>query len=107
MQMHIQIVTFQLRDMTEAEYRASCDEVAPAFAAVPGLLSKVWLADPATRSYGGVYTWRDRRSMEEFASTALFEAVRTDPHLVGLTSQDFAMLEEPTRVTRGVDAVAV
>lgn len=105
--MHIQIVTFQLRDITEAEYHASCDEAAPAFAAVPGLLSKVWLADAATGTYGGVYTWRDRRAMEEFARTELFNEVRTDPHLVGLTSRDFAVLEEPTRVTRGADAVTV
>ena len=34
--------------------------LAPHFAALPGLRSKVWLADAASGTYGGVYTWADR-----------------------------------------------
>ncbi len=43
--MHIQIVNFNLKDLTVSEYEDLCNEVAGAFAQVPGLLSKVWLAD--------------------------------------------------------------
>ena len=39
--MHVQIVNFQLNGINEAQYRDICDEVASAFAAVPGLVSKV------------------------------------------------------------------
>ena len=46
--MHIQIINFQLNGVTEAEFRTQCDGLAGAFAALPGLHSKVWLADPAT-----------------------------------------------------------
>lgn len=55
--MHIQIVNFNLKGVSEADYRALCDQLAPAFAVMPGLISKVWLADAATNTYGGVYTW--------------------------------------------------
>lgn len=50
--MHIQVVHFQLSGIGEAEFRAQCDELAPAFAALTGLISKVWLADPAMGTYG-------------------------------------------------------
>src|SRR5207249_10252992 len=43
--MHVQIVNFNLKDMTDAGFRSMANEVAPAFASVPGLLGKIWLAD--------------------------------------------------------------
>ena len=97
--MHVQIINFQLQDLTEADYLRVCDELAPAYAAVPGLLAKVWLSDSTTGTYGGVYLWRDRRAMEEFAQTELFNSVATHPNLAGITSTDFDVLEAPTAVT--------
>jgi quinol monooxygenase YgiN len=105
--MHIQIVNFNLKNMSEEEFLKMCDEVAPAFASVPGLISKVWLADPAKNTYGGVYTWRDRHAMESYTRSDLFKAVATNPHLANLASTDFAVLEGPTRVTHGLVAVTV
>ena len=105
--MHVQIINFQLNDIDEAAYRMLCDELAPAFAALPGLLSKVWLADAATGTYGGVYLWQDRAAMEQFTRTDLFNAVATHPNLAGVSSRDFAVLEGPTRVTRGLAVAAV
>ncbi len=103
--MHVQIINFHLAGVTEADYRAHCDEVAPAFAEVPGLISKVWLANPATNTYGGVYTWVTRDAMDEYAKSDLFKAVATNPNLAGITSIDFDVLEEPTSVTRGLAGV--
>ena len=100
--MHIQIINFHLKDLSEAEYRAQCDEVAPAFAEVPSLISKVWLANRATNTYGGVYTWEGRDAMDEYAKSDLFKTVATNPNLAGMTSIDFYVLEDPTSVTRGL-----
>jgi heme-degrading monooxygenase HmoA len=100
--MHIQVVNFQLRDLSEAEFRAGCDELAPAFAEVPGLISKVWLANRSTNTYGGVYTWTSREAMEEFSRSELFRAVRGNAHFADITSLDFDVLEDPTRVTHGL-----
>jgi len=102
---HIQIINFHLEGIGEAEYRAHCDEVAPAFAKVPGLISKVWLANRATNTYGGVYTWATREKMEEYAKGDLFRAVAANPNLAGITSIDFDVLEDPTSVTRGLAEV--
>lgn len=97
--MHIQVVTFHLKDISDRDYRSACDGWAPAFAAVPGLISKVWLADEATNTYGGVYTWVDRAAMAAFAEGELFKAVVANPNLVDITSRDFSILEGPGVVT--------
>lgn len=105
--MHIQIVNFNLSGPTDAEFRGICDQIAPAFAEVPGLISKVWLADPETNTYGGVYAWVDRTAMEAFARSELFQSVTSNPALTNLTSRDFAVMEGPSRVTRGLATAAV
>ena len=105
--MHIQIVNFRLKDVTEGQYARLCDEIAPAFAAVPGLLTKVWLAYSHTGTFGGVYTWDSREAMERYTTSDLFKTVATHPNLAGITSSDFAVMEGPTRVTRGQQAAHV
>src|SRR5262245_65850018 len=60
----ILVINFSLEGMTEAQYLDLCDEVAPAFAAVPGLVSKVWLADPVNGVYGGVYTFENGAALD-------------------------------------------
>lgn len=97
--MHIQIVTFRLKGTSAQDYAAGCDEVAPTFAAIPGLISKVWLADERSNTYGGVYSWRDRAAMEAYLKTDLFRAIVSDPTLEDVTSRDFPILEGPTAVT--------
>jgi heme-degrading monooxygenase HmoA len=100
--MHVQIVEFELRDTTEEQYRAMCDDLAPAFSGLPGLLAKLWLADNESGTYGGVYLWDSRQAMEGYKASDLFKAVGADPHLEGVRSREFATLEDPTRVTWGL-----
>jgi quinol monooxygenase YgiN len=99
--MHIQIINFNLKDTTVSEYEALCDEVAGAFAQVPGLLSKVWLADPKSNTFGGIYTWRDEQALRAYEATELFQNVIQNPHFANITAREFAVLEAPTRVTNG------
>lgn len=104
--MDIQLVTFRLKGITRADYDALCAQTAPAVAALPGLVSKVWLADESTNTYGGVYTWRDRPAMEAFLKTELFRALATHPNLVEMTSRVFGMLEVPSAITAALRPVA-
>jgi len=104
--MHIQIVNFNLHEMSHPDYVAFCAQVAPAFAAIPGLLSKTWLADEAGNTYGGVYFWASKAAMEDFFQTDLFKAVVNNSNLANLTSRDFAVLDAPGRATRSLSAMA-
>ena len=66
--MQILIVNFNLDGLSEEEFASSCDELAPAFAAVPGLASKVWLADRAEGIFGGVYTFESEKAVDDYLS---------------------------------------
>jgi hypothetical protein len=103
----MQVVNFQLRDMDEAAFRALCDELAPTFAAIPGMVSKVWLIDTASGTFGGVYTWESKDAYETFARSELFQAVATNPNFANITNRDFGVLEGPTRITHGLVGAAV
>src|SRR5262245_17259116 len=105
--MHVQIVNFQLNGIDDAQYRRACEEEAPGFAAVPGLLSKISLADQSTNTYGGVYIWRDCQAMQTFVGSDLFRGFAADPQLNNLTSRDFDVLETPTQVTHGTAGARV
>lgn len=104
--MHIQIVNFNLKDLSHQGYLDLCAQIAPAFAAVPGLIGKTWLADEATNTYGGVYHWESRAAMERFAQSDLFRTVVTHPNLANLTARDFDVLDAPSRVTLSLGALA-
>ena len=98
----VQVVTFNLEGMSDAEFRTWCDEqLAPAVASMPGV-SKTWLADPATNTYGGIYVWPDREAMERYAATDLFKAFVSDQRIVDIKSEVFDVLEAPTRATNGL-----
>ncbi len=99
--MHVQIVRFQLKDMSVKEYADITDELAPEFSKVPGLESKIWIADEPTGTYGGAYCWNNRDAMEAFTKTELFESVINHPNLTNITSNDFSVMDSPTKVTRG------
>lgn len=104
--MEIVLVSFSLQGLSEQEYAAMCEQLAPAFAAVPGLVSKVWLADTSEGVYGGVYTFESAGAVDEFLTSELFAGVGRTPELVNVSVRRFGVLQEPTAVTRGWATVA-
>jgi len=105
--MHIQIITFSLEGISEEIYRQQVEAVASAFANLPGLVSKTWLANEETSTYGGVYVWQDREAMEGYAETDIFKGIADNPYFKDLTVRDFDGLEGPTRITRGLAEITV
>lgn len=99
--MQILIVNFSLDGMSEEEFERASDEIAPEFAAVPGLVSKVWLADRAEGTFGGVYTFESDQAVDDYLQSELFAGVGSTPGLVNISVRRFGVLDRPTRVTRG------
>jgi hypothetical protein len=97
---HIQIVTFQLDGLEPDAYRAHCEASAAAFAEIPGLRAKAWLANPSRNTYGGVYAWETPEAMEAYVSGPLFGALLANPRLANVTTRGFGVLERPTEITR-------
>ncbi len=104
--MHILVITFQLDGLSTGEFYALCDELAPSWAALPGLHSKVWLDSPETNTYGGIYTWESREAMDQYLQSELFAAVANHPNFANATVRHFGVIEGPTQVTHGLAAVA-
>ena len=104
--MEILVVNYSLDGMTESEYESLCDELAPAFAAVPGLVSKVWLADRDNGVYGGVYTFENGAAVDAFLASELGQ-VAAVPGLANVTIRRSEVLAEPTAITRGLATAAV
>ena len=99
--MHIQVVTFKLNGIDEAAYQAHAEQNAPAFAALPGLRAKIWLASEETNTYGGIYVFDDVAAMRAYQGGEIFRGLQENPHLVDVSVRDFSVLAGPTKVTRG------
>ena len=99
--MHVQVVTFKLDGIDDATYRTHAQQNAPAFAAMPGLRAKLWLADPRANTYGGCYVWDDAAAMRAYQGGKIFQGLRANPHMIDVTVRDYPVLAGPTAVTGG------
>ena len=97
--MVVQIVHFQLAGISPEQYEAEAERLAPKFAHLPGLIAKVWLADPDENTYGGVYLWADRDAAEAYSDGELLAAARQNPAFVGFRSSIVDTLAAPTALT--------
>jgi Putative mono-oxygenase ydhR len=99
--MHMQVITFKLDGIDDAAYQAHAAQNAPAFAALPGLRTKIWLANQPTSTYGGIYTWDDVAAMRAYQGGKIFQGLQANPHMIDVAVSDFSVLAGPTKVTRG------
>jgi len=96
---HVQVITFGLKDITEEQFEAVCGADAPAFATLPGLLAKVWLRDPETNTYGGMYLWSDQEAYERYIKGEIFDSIKGNEHLNNVESRDYGVFEDLTART--------
>jgi hypothetical protein len=97
--MHAQVVTFGLKDITEEQFHEAVGPDAPMFAGLPDLLAKVWLRDPETNTYGGLYLWADQEAYERYLKGEVFNAIKSNPHLENIESRDFGVFEDLSSIT--------
>ena len=99
--MYILVINFNLDGIDHDQFSEACDGLADTFAAIPGWIDKVWLSDPSSNTYGGVYTFEDKAAVEAYKAGEVYAAVAGNPNFINVTAKDFGILEGPTRVTRG------
>jgi hypothetical protein len=99
--MPMQIITFRLNGIDDAAYQEHAEQDAPLFAALPGLRTKIWLANRQTNTYGGIYSWEDDAAMRAYQSGEIFQGLQANPHMIDVAVMDFSVLAGPTTVTRG------
>jgi hypothetical protein len=94
-------IQFDLR-CTPAEYRDLAEHVAGAVAAVPGLISKVWIVDEERRRGGGDYLFADRAAATAYLEGPIISRLRGNPAVAGVEVRLFDVIEEPSVITRGL-----
>jgi quinol monooxygenase YgiN len=97
--MDVLIVTFKHEGASAEAWEQRAAELAPKFAAMPELLSKAWLGDAESDTYGGVYLWRDRASLDAYLAGPVFGALPEMPGVHSIETRSFAALDTPTRIS--------
>jgi hypothetical protein len=101
--MQAQLITYQLKDISQAEYlKQMVEPDAPILANVKGLVSKVWLSDTEKNSFGGFYLWESKAAMEEFMNSDLVKAVVSRPFVKNVASVDYEVNQDASLITRGL-----
>ena len=101
--MQAQIITYQLNDISQADYlKQMVEPDAPVIANVNGLISKVWLSDVDRNSFGGFYLWESKEAMNAFMHSDLVKAVVSRPFVKNVSSVDYEVNEKASRITRGL-----
>ena len=104
--MRAQLITYHLTDISQTEYLEQMVEPdAPVVANVPGLISKVWLADEETNTFGGFFLWENKAAMEDFMHSDVVKAVVSRPFVKNVSSVDFDVNQHASLITRGIGAV--
>lgn len=97
--MHVVIISLELTAITDEEYRELSLELAPAIAAVPGLLTKLWLTD-AENGYGGVYVFANADAAHAFLGSELAGKIAAHPNVAGMDVRHFDVDETATSQTQ-------
>lgn len=97
--MHVQVVTFGLKGISEADYHAACQSETGIFAELPGLLAKIWLRDVEANVFGAVYLWADESQCRDYLNGEIFTSIKNDPTLQDVASRDFDVYEDLTAQT--------
>jgi hypothetical protein len=84
-----------------ARWTDLADSVANAFAAVPGLLWKVWVLNEEEQEAGAIYYFNSEKTLEAFLAGPLLATVVALPEVRDLTAKRFTVMTRATAITRG------
>lgn len=89
--LHALLLIYRLKNSSRCQHAELYDELAPAFAAVSGLLSKMRLENAATGRYGSFYVFETKAAFDAFVASELFATVWWHPSLGNLMAMDFSI----------------
>jgi hypothetical protein len=96
--MRIRIINFTLA-ISRDDYIERATAVAPEFAQWPGLLSKWWIGDAESGTYGGVYLFATREDADRSRDTDMHRNIFENPALTNVTMHEYDLLDAPTALT--------
>jgi heme-degrading monooxygenase HmoA len=100
--MYVTHVTFNLSGIDENAYSEAVKSLAPGYAQVPGLVSKIWIKQSKIGTYGGMYFWASKDDYENYLKSELYKAVSAHSNLVNFNTTCYEVMQEGTSITAGV-----
>lgn len=94
-------LTFRNADGGSEMARKAAWERAHRIAEWPGLIWKIWIAEPSQALYGGIYVFEDEASAIAYSHGPIVESIRAIPGVSDFNVQLFEVNGELTAVTRG------
>ena len=89
------------------KYKIQADVLAKAFmdvakpiADVKGLEWKIWLHDPTKKMAGGIYLFKDEKSVNDYLNGKIVADIMKNPALSDIDVKVFDVLPEHSKITR-------
>jgi Putative mono-oxygenase ydhR len=95
--MHALVVTYGLRGVSAVEHAELGEQLAPAYLAVPGLLSRTGLENAATGRYGAVYLFESEAALQGFVASELYAVTHEHPGLAALAASEFSITDRGSK----------
>ncbi|MFN8440629.1 MAG: YdhR family protein [Caldilineaceae bacterium] len=92
-------VAFTYDFATADEYIAAVSPMAEQWAAVPGLLWKIWTLNPETKRAGAVYLFESAEARQAYLDSELAAAVANQPHFSDFAVTPYGVMGAESRVT--------
>ncbi len=106
--MQILIASFKLSGIGHDEMAQVAEQFAPVFKdQIPGLYEKVFLSDPESGTYGGVYKFQDQASLDAYMASDVWQGLGADGRFVDFTVNTFGVFEGATRTAHGFPETAM
>jgi len=87
--------------VTGAEYEAAVSALAEDFAALEGLIWKIWMINEDEGEAGGIYFFDSEASVQAYLDGPLAAGVIDHPALSQFSVKQFDVMDDVTEVTRG------
>ena len=101
--MYIHIINFNITGIDRSQYEGGAMQATSAFAAVPGLIRKHWLANEENNTYGGVYIFDSKESHDAFTESELYAGVKGNPSFTNFSGKSFENIDSLAKHTRGTE----
>jgi hypothetical protein len=87
--------------VSSAEYEQAVSPLADQFAAVEGLIWKVWIMNEAESEAGGIYLFNNESSLKAYLDGPLAGQVKSHPAISDMSAKVFDVMDKVTAITRG------
>ncbi len=88
-------------NVSKSEYEQAVSPLADEFAAVDGLVWKIWLMNEKESEAGGIYLFDDGLSVKAYLEGPLAAQVKSHPALSNMNAKVFDVMDNVTAITRG------